>query len=128
MNLFKTVLTILIIAFATSCSNDDNNTTADSRNIKYELTGNATGTYDVVYITGSNTGASAIPTTLPWTKEIVAQSGPFAATMNCSVSGATPGKTITAKIYVGGVVKKEQTETVKADGTAIIVGLQYLLK
>ncbi len=99
---------------------------AQSRDVKYEVTGNATGTFDVIYITGSNTGANAVPTALPWTKEIVAQAGPIAVGLNASVSGATPGKTITAKIYVGGVVKKEQTETVQANGIAIIAGLQYV--
>lgn len=131
MNVVKSLITVLILTVTTACSDDDkdtNNSVPDSRNVKYEITGNATGTFDATYITGSNTGANAIPTSLPWTKEIVAQAGNYVAQLNCSVTGATPGKTITAKIYVGGVLKKEQTETVQANGIAIIVGLQYALK
>ena len=128
--LLKKLLFIITLLMIASCNNDDDNnsTSSDSREVKYEVTGNAIGTYDVVYITGSNTGSSAIPTSLPWTKDIVAQDGPFAATMTASVSGATPGQTITARIYVGGKVKKEQTETVQSNGLAIIASLQYLLK
>lgn len=131
ISFFKLGLVVFLLSFLSSCGDDDNGTTtptSDSREVKYEVTGNAVGTYDVIYITGSNTGASAIPTSLPWTKDIVAQPGSFAATMNASVSGATPGQTLTARIYVGGVVKKEQTETVQSNGIAIIGSLQYVLQ
>jgi hypothetical protein len=125
-NFIHVAFVALTILVAPSCKKDPA-PAADSRNVKYEITGNATGTFDVQYITGSNSGANATPTSLPWTKEIVAQAGVFAATMNASVFGAAPGTTITAKIYVGGVVKKEQTETVQANGVAIIASLQYVL-
>lgn len=128
MNLLKTVLTILVITFATSCSKDDDKTTADSRNVKYEITGNATGTFDATYITASGSGANATPTALPWSKEIVVQTGVTTVSFNAAVIGATPGKTITAKIYVGGLAKKEQTATVQSNGTAIIAALTYTLK
>jgi len=129
MNGLKTVLTILVITFATSCSkDDDNNSTADSRNVKYEITGNATGTFDATYITASGSGANETPASLPWSKEIVVQNSVTTVSFNAAVIGATPGKTITAKIYVGGIVKKEQTATVQSNGTAIIAALTYTLK
>lgn len=128
MNVLKTALTILVITFASSCSKDDDKTTADSRNVKYEITGNATGTFDATYITGSGSGANETPASLPWSKEIVAQNSVTTVSFNSAVIGATPGKTITAKIYVGGVVKKEQTATVQSNGTAIIAALSYTLK
>lgn len=129
----KTGLFLFLTTLVLSCSKSDDNPitpapATDSREVRYEVTGNATGIFEIIYITGSNTGAAAIPTSLPWTKDIVAQPGPFAATINATVSGATPGKTITARIYVGGVLKKEQTETVLANGAAIIGSLQYVLK
>lgn len=129
MNVLKTALTILAVTFASSCSKDDDKTSpADSRNVKYEISGNATGTFDATYITGSGSGANETPASLPWSKEIVVQNSVTTVTLNSAVIGATPGKTITAKIYVGGVVKKEQTETVQSNGTAIIAGLTYTLK
>lgn len=134
MNVLKTIISILTLTLLLSCSKDDNDTkgnngtTPDSRNIKYEVSGNALGTYDVTYITGAGSGSNAVPTILPWTKEIVAPEGSFAPTINASVYSGTPGKTITSKIYVGGVVKKEQTEIVQSNGIAVIGGLQYILK
>ena len=119
-----TVFTILV-----SCNKDDDNPiTADSRKIKYEITGNATGTFDATYITGSGSGTNEVPTALPWSKEIVLQSGFNSVLINSAVTGATPGKTITTKIYVGGVEKKSETATVQSNGTAIIAGLSYTLK
>ncbi|WPR70365.1 MmpS family transport accessory protein [Flavobacterium sp. NG2] len=128
MNVIKTVISLLTLTLIISCSKDDNGTSSDSRNVKYEVSGTAIGTFDITYITGSSSGSNAVPSVLPWTKEIVAPDGFFAPTINASVFGATPGKTLTAKIYVGGVVKKEQTEIVQSNGMAIIGGLQYVLK
>lgn len=128
INVLKTALTILVITFATSCSKDDVNTPADSRNVKYEITGNATGTFDATYITASGSGTNETPTSLPWSKEIIVQNSVTTVSFNAAVIGATPGKTITAKIFVGGVVKKEQTATVQSNGTAIIAALTYTLK
>ncbi len=123
--LFSSIAFSLLI----SCGKDkDEPTPSDSRTVKYEITGNATGTFDATYITGSGAGANEIPTSLPWSKEVVMQTGISGVLFNCAVIGATPGKTITSKINVGGVVKKEQTATVQSDGTAIIAGLSYTLK
>ncbi|MBN8641217.1 MAG: hypothetical protein J0L86_05325 [Flavobacteriales bacterium] len=123
------LLVVFLISFLSSCSDDDSqNNTPNSREVKYELTGNAVGTFNISYVTGSNTGAGAVPTALPWSKDEVAQQGSFVATMTAVVYGANPGQTITAKIYVGGVVKKEQTETVQSNGSAVISSLQYVLQ
>lgn len=111
-----------------SCKKEENKGSGDSRNIKYEITGNATGTFDATYITGAGTGANDIPTSLPWSKEVVIQAGITGVVFNSAVIGATPGKTITSKIYVGGVVKKEETAIVQSNGTAIIAGLAYNFK
>lgn len=130
-NVLKTVASILILAVTTSCSKSKDApspNTPDSRTVKYEITGNATGTFDVSYITGSGTATVDGPTTLPWSKDIVAQTGVNNMLLNVGLSGATPGKTITSKIYVGGVVKKEQSATVQANGQAIIFGLAYTIK
>ncbi|WP_017258157.1 MmpS family transport accessory protein [Pedobacter arcticus] len=110
-----------------SCSKDDDSN-SDSRNVKYEITGNATGTFDATYITGSGSGANEAPTALPWSKEIVVQAGIAKVIINSAVIGATPGKTITTKIFIGGVVKKEQSAVVQSNGSAIIAGLDYTFK
>jgi predicted ThiF/HesA family dinucleotide-utilizing enzyme len=127
INLLKTAFTITILIFFTSCSKDEDKTQVDSRNVKYEITGNATGTYDTTYITGSGSGTNETPNTLPWSKEIILQENISTVSINAAVIGATTGKTITAKIYVGGIKKKEETATVQSNGIAIISGLNYTL-
>ena len=123
------LFSIIGFGLLTSCSkNDDNKNVKDSRTVKYEITGNAIGTYDAVYITGSATGASAIPTSLPWAKEEVMKEGNNMLSITTSVDGATPGQKFTAKIFVGGIEKNSQTETVQANGMAVISSLSYTLK
>ena len=123
-----TIAIITVFTILVSCSKDDNPISGDSRKIKYEITGNATGTFDATYITGSGSATSEAPTALPWSKEIVLQAGITTVLINSAVTGAIPGKTITTKIYVGGVEKKSETSTVQSNGTAIIAGLTYTLK
>jgi hypothetical protein len=131
-NVLKTVASILILAVTTSCSKSKDApspNTPDSRTVKYEITGNAVGTsYDATFITASGSGGNEIPTALPWSKEVVMQAGNNSVALNAAVLGASPGKTITAKIYVGGVLKKEETATVQANGGAYIGALSYTLK
>ena len=126
----KASLFMMITASALiSCSKDDDNTKpSDSRKVKYEITGNATGTFDATFITASGTGANEVPNSLPWSKEFVIQNGVNAVLINSAVIGATPGKTITTKIYVGGVEKKSETATVQSNGTAVIAALTYTFK
>lgn len=130
-SILKASLFMIITASALmSCSknDDDNNKPSDSRTVKYEITGNATGTFDVTYISASGAGANEAPTSLPWSKEVVVQNGVAGIIINSAVMGATPGKIITTKIYVGGVEKKSESATVQSNGTAVIAGLSYTFK
>ncbi len=123
------VCSVICSAIFISCAKDkDKPKSSDSRNVRYEITGTARGTYDATYITGNATGASATPTSLPWSKEEVMKAGITTITISSAVIGATPGQTITTKIYVGGVEKNSRTETVQANGTGIIAALSYTLK
>lgn len=121
---------LIAITMLVSCKKDkDEPKNSDSKNVKYELTGTARGSYDVTYMTGSGSATVVQPTALPWTKEIVVTVDNLSVGFSAVVFGATPGTTITGKIYVGGVEKKvSEPATVQADGRAIIGGLNYLLK
>lgn len=129
-SILKTGLFMMITASTLmSCGkDDDDNKPADSRTVKYEITGNATGTFDATYTAASGAGANEAPTSIPWSKEVVIQNGVDGVIISSAVIGATPGKTITTKIYVGGVVKVSETATVQPNGTAVIAGLRYTLK
>lgn len=105
----------------TSCSSDNDSGTnpppaGGSRDVKYEVTGNATGSFNTTYFTESGAGTFEMFSSLPWSKEMTMQPSVSAIGFNVTVSGATPGQTITAKIYVGGVVKREGTATVATNG------------
>jgi hypothetical protein len=125
-----TIACLMAFTMLVSCKKDkDEPKSSDSRNVRYELTGTARGTYDVTYITGAGSGTNEKPTSLPWTKDIVVTVDNLGVGFSAAVLGATPGTTITGKIYVGGVEKKASPPaTVQADGTAIIGGLSYVLK
>lgn len=129
-SILKASLFMMITASALmSCSNDDDQTQpSDSRTVKYEITGNATGTFDVTYISASGAGANEAPTSIPWSKEVIIQNGVAGIIINSAVIGAVPGKTITTKIYVGGVEKKSESATVQSNGRAVIAGLRYTFK
>ncbi|MFA9194920.1 MmpS family transport accessory protein, partial [Flavobacterium sp. FBOR7N2.3] len=90
-SILKASLFMLITASVLmSCSKDDDHTKpSDSRTVKYEITGNATGTFDVTYISASGAGANEAPTSIPWSKEIVIQNGVAGIIINSAVIGAT---------------------------------------
>ncbi|WP_310556669.1 MmpS family transport accessory protein [Flavobacterium sp.] len=129
-SILKSVLLLFTVITFSSCSNSDNNSNnppSGSRNVKYEITGNAIGTFDATYANGSGQAANEMPLTIPWSKDVIFQSNVTTASISSAVTGATAGQTITTKIFVGGVVKKEQTATVQANGAAIIPALTYVL-
>lgn len=113
-----------------SCSSDSDggsgNPTPVSRDVKYEVTGNATGNFQVTYFTATGSATNESFTSIPWSKQLTIQNNVPAITFNASVNGATPGQTITAKIYVGGVVKREGTSIVQSNGIAVIVLQSYV--
>lgn len=111
----------LVFTFA-SCSsdNDDKDSVNRSRDVKYEVTGNYTGTLSVVYTESGNAGQSADITAFPWTKEFTASSDTAGAGLTVSGYGGVADQTITVKIIVGGIVEKETTAKATSDG--IIIG------
>jgi hypothetical protein len=115
-----------------SCSKKNetpNPSPADSRNVKYEITGNAIGGLDLIYtIANGNGGTGAPSANLPFVKEVVIEPGVTSVSFYCALLGDTPGKTITAKIYVGGVLKKEGTAITDANGDAVIPKMTYTFK
>ncbi|MGV3695800.1 MmpS family transport accessory protein [Flavobacterium sp.] len=110
-----------------SCSSDggSGNPPADSRQVKYEVTATTGGSFNVIYFTATGSATPENFTAVPWTKEVTMQSNVQAVTFNASVANATPGQTITSKVYVGGVVKRQGTSTVQANGTAFVALQPY---
>lgn len=96
-----------------------NSPVASSRDVTYELTGNASGQFaniSAIYFSSVGDAESENTITLPWSKSVTINNNVPAITFQTAVSNAIPGQTITAKIIVGGVVKLQETATVKVNG------------
>ena len=130
--ILKSIIGFLILSSLFSCSKDSSNTTSptpSSREVKYELTGTASGQFtriSAIYFSATGTAESENTIKLPWSKSITINNNVAAITFQATVSNASQGQTITAKLIVGGVVKLQQTATVGANGDVSIALPAYL--
>lgn len=94
-----TVLTILL-----SCKKETTDSPGNtSRVLRYEVSGNFTGSLFASYTTASGGTANEQLTTLPWTKEISYGSNVTAAIIAIAGSGGVAGQTVRVIIKRGGV-------------------------
>lgn len=116
----------LVFTFA-SCSsdNDDNGSVNKSKDVKYEVTGNYTGTLSVTYMEAAGGVLIEDITKLPWTKEFTATDAP-GASLSVSGYGGTAGQTLTVKTYIGGKVEKQLTATATQDGIIVAICPTYV--
>ena len=122
-NLFL-LITFCLLSVFYSCSKDDAESPT-SRNVKYEITGNFTGDFIVVYTNASGATENVNIQSLPWTKEITLQNN--VKGVGFSANGLTsPGKTSTSNLYVGGSLKQTANQTSSADGVIIFGTLSYV--
>lgn len=94
---------IAALAIFVSCKKDDDKAPDNSsRTIRYEVTGNFTGTFIASYTTaGGGTINDQIPA-LPWNKEINYEKKVTAAILAVVGNGGVAGQTITVVIKRGG--------------------------
>jgi hypothetical protein len=121
-HLKQIMLMLALVLTVASCSSDDNDNTPinKSRDVKYEVTGNYTGTLGATYIESGDAGQSVDITSFPWTKEFTASTDTSGASITVSGYGGVKDQTVTIKIIIGGKIEKETTAKATADG--IIVG------
>lgn len=98
-NLIIAFFTILILF--TSCKKDSKNSGNSSRNLRYEVSGNFTGTLVASYTTATGSTAND-PITLPWSKEITYASNVTAAIIAITGNGGVAGQKVTVIITKGG--------------------------
>lgn len=128
-SILKTLAIVLTLAFtAVSCSsdNDDNGGANNSRDIKYEITGNYTGTLSTTYFEKGGNALNEDITKLPWTKEFTAEAKSMGASLSASGYGGAPGQTLTGKLYVGGKLENELTATANNDGIIVLSLTPYV--
>lgn len=132
MKKFKSLQITIILALTfflglavSSCSSDDDKSSVPARNVKYEITGNFSGKFLVVY-SNEVGGAQAVDgTLLPWSKEITLTTVNTASFSSQSTTAGTPGQTATAKLIVNGETKKTETKTADELGIINFSNLNY---
>ena len=121
-----TALLIIIPLQFISCKKGGDDTSGNSRMVKYEITGNFTGKLTVIYNDNVNGNTVLTDVSLPWSKEITY--GNNIAGIGIGASGNIPGvsgQTATMKIYSGGSVVKTSTGTANATGVITIPTLAH---
>ncbi len=114
----------ILFSFFISCSDDKDtssgtNPIANSREVKYEITGTYSGHLDVVYSDENGNNKSDVITSLPWTKTVIYPSSLAAVAIGASsvIAGSgVVGQTGSMKIYVGNVIKRTSDKTVGQNG------------
>lgn len=101
----KTLAIVLFTAliFLASCSDESNEPQKSSRTLRYELTGNFSGTNIIAaYTTASGGTVTDQITSLPWNKEITFDPTVVGATIVVSGAGGTAGQQVILAIKRGG--------------------------
>lgn len=106
---------------ATSCSDDDDSgSTNNSREIKYEITGNFSGDITAAYTPAGGGATTAEITSLPWSLEITAAPSVQAVAFSVQGSGGTQGQKVDVKIYQGNREVSSVEGTANSDGIFVV--------
>lgn len=117
-------LSILVLFFA--CSKDEPAPTK-SRDIKFEVTGNFSGTIDATYITASGGATTESLPSLPWTKSIIYQSTVSGTTITLGGGGGgVAGQTLKVKVFAGGSVVSETPCVANSSGIVVVASPTYV--
>ncbi|MBO9582596.1 MAG: hypothetical protein J7574_00400 [Flavobacterium sp.] len=121
-SILKTLAIVLTLAFtAVSCSSDDDKGSGNnSREVKYEITGNYTGTLSTTFFEKGGNVLNEDITKLPWTKEFTAEAKSIGASLSASGYGGVAGQTLTGKMYIGGKLENELTAKANNDGIIVL--------
>lgn len=105
-------LTILV-----SCKKEKGNQANTSRTLRYEVTGNFTGTFHITYYNASG-GIANEQVTLPWNKEITYANNVTAVTVALTGNQGVAGQKVTLVVKRGGTQVGTPFEVVaKASGS-----------
>lgn len=119
---------IIVLSIFSSCSSDDDNPAPQSRNIKFEITGDYSGRLTVAYSDEGGNSQTIDVNSLPWSKSLVVDSSVSAIAIAAGNSGVNNpgeiGEMITLKIYRNDAVVKESTATA-IDNGFIELGISY---
>ena len=128
--ILRAVAIFLQLFVLIGCSSNDDKVTNqnNSRNIKYEITGNYSGQLTVVYNDNVSGNTVVTVTKLPWSKEITYQTNVQVIGIGASsVVGqyGSSGQSASLKIYSDGIVVKSETAATNANGVINFSPLAY---
>jgi hypothetical protein len=126
----QTIFILLLFAatiFFQSCDSDDNSST-DSRDVKYEMTGNFSGKFTAAATTNNGTAEAIEINKLPWKLEFKAKETVKSLVVTATGTGGTAGQTATLKVFVGDKEVSTSTATALSSGIITINSTLYTFK
>lgn len=121
----RAVSFILISLFLIACDNDDAKP-VKSRQIKFEVTGNFSGTIDATYITASGGGSNEVIPSLPWTKSITYSSSVPSTAITVGGTGGLPAQNLLIKVFAGGSLVSETSGVANSSGMVVVASPVYI--
>ncbi|MBX2901675.1 MAG: hypothetical protein KF775_18645 [Cyclobacteriaceae bacterium] len=119
-------LLVLLVSTLFSCSSGDEPTTNKPRIVKYEITGNFSGTFTVVYtsLTGGNRVENNVP--IGWSMEMDYPASTTSIGIGAQATNlGSPGQAAVIKIFVEGKEVKSSSATAGSLGEMIIPTISY---
>jgi hypothetical protein len=123
--IFKVLSVLIISGLPLACNNDDP-AAAKSRDIKFEVTGNFSGTISATYINSSGGGTIETITSIPWIKSILYAATVPSTAMSIGAAGGKAGQTIRLKIFAGGKLISDTPGTADNTGRVVITSPAYI--
>jgi hypothetical protein len=114
---------LFLLSFA--CGNDEP-LPVKSREVKFEVTGDFSGTIDATYITAQGGATNESLQSLPWTKIINYESTVSGTTITIGGGGGTAGQTLTVKLFAGGSLISETPGVANSSGIIVIASPTYV--
>lgn len=122
---FSNILLFTLFLLSFACSKDEPDT-AKSRNIKFEITGNFSGTIDTTYITASGGATNESLLSLPWAKSIIYESTVSGTSITVGGGSGVAGQTLIVKVFAGGSVVSETSGVANSSGIIVIASPTYV--
>jgi hypothetical protein len=114
------IFNFLALLLFQSCSSNNDATPSSSRLVKYEITGDFTGSFIVAAVVANGSFQTFEVKKLPWTYEFTAEKSVTQVGATATGTGGREGQKATYKVYLGG------KEVSAGAGTALSGGIVTL--
>jgi len=121
----KVISIVIFLWLGVSCSEDDSSP-AKSRDIKFEVTGNFTGTLSATYVNATGGGANESIPALPWNKTLTYASTVPSTGLSVGATVGVAGQTIRVKVFAGGTLISDTPGVADASGMLVVASPTYI--